>query len=54
MKTIKGLIAAGLAEIPTVKDAIRDPYRSFNPENPDGDPRIPPSGKTDYTKPEGS
>ena len=48
------IVAAGLAEIPTVKDAIRDPYRSFNPENPDGDPRIPPSGKTDYTKPEGS
>jgi len=48
------IVAAGLAEIPTVKDAIRDPYRSFNPENPDDDPRIPPSGKIDYTKPEGS
>ena len=48
------IIAAGLAEIPTVKDAIRDGYRAFNPENPDDDPRIPPSGKTDYTKPEGS
>ena len=48
------IIAAGLAEIPTVKDAIRDNFRSFNPENPDDDPRIPPSGKTDYTKPEGS
>ena len=48
------IVAAGLAEIPTVKDAIRDAYRSFNPENPDADPRIPPSGKTDYTKPAGS
>jgi lysophospholipase L1-like esterase len=48
------IVAAGLAEIPTIKDAIRDPYRSFNPESPDGDPKIPPSGKTDYTKPEGS
>ena len=48
------IVAAGLAEIPAVKDAIRDPYRSFNPENPDDDPRIPPSGNIDYTKPEGS
>lgn len=38
------IVAAGLAEIPTVKDAIRRAYRSFNPENPDADPRIPPSG----------
>ena len=48
------IVAAGLAGIPTVKDAIREDYRSFNPENPDDDPRIPPSGETDYTKPEGS
>ena len=48
------IVAAGLAEIPTVKDAIRAPYRSFNPEQPDADPQIPPSGKTDYTKPKGS
>ena len=48
------IVAAGLAEIPTVKDAIREQYRSFNPENPDDDPKIPPSGKVDYTKPEGS
>ena len=48
------IVAAGLAEIPTVKDAIRAPYRSFNPETPDADPKIPPSGKTDYTKPKGS
>ena len=48
------IVAAGLAEIPTVKDAIRAPYRSFNPENPDADPKIPPSGKTDYTNPKGS
>ena len=48
------IVAAGLAEIPTVKDAIREPYRSFNPESPDADPKIPPSGKTDFTKPEGS
>ena len=48
------IVAAGLAEIPTVKDAIRAPYRSFDPEHPDSDPKIPPSGKTDYTKPKGS
>ena len=48
------IVAAGLAGIPTVKDAIREPYRSFNPETPDADPKIPPSGKTDYTKPAGS
>ena len=48
------IVAAGLAAIPTVKDAIREPYRSFNPETPDTDPKIPPSGKTDYTKPAGS
>ena len=48
------IVAAGLAEIPTIKEAIREQYKSFNPENPDQDPKIPPSGKTDYTKPEGS
>jgi len=48
------IVAAGLAEIPVIKDAIREDYRSFNPEHPDDDPKIPPSGKTDYTKPEGS
>ena len=48
------IVAAELAGIPVVKDAIREGYRSFNPENPDADPKIPPSGKTDYTKPEGS
>jgi len=48
------IVAAGLAEIPTVKEAIREQYVSFNPESPDKDPKIPPSGKTDYTKPEGS
>ena len=48
------IVAAGLAAIPTVKDAIREPYRSFNPETPDADPKIPQSGKVDYTKPAGS
>ena len=48
------IVAAGLAEIPVVKDAIREAYRSFDPERPDANPNIPPSGKTDYTKPEGS
>ena len=48
------IVAAGLAAIPTVQDAIREPYRSFNPETPDADPKIPPSGKIDYTKPAGS
>ena len=48
------IVAAGLAEIPTIRDAIRDAYRTFDPENPDPEPQIPPSGKTDLTKPEGS
>ncbi|MBE6381869.1 MAG: rhamnogalacturonan acetylesterase [Lentisphaerae bacterium] len=48
------IVAAGLAEIPVVKDAIREAYRSFDPERPDANPNIPPSGKTDYTKPAGS
>ena len=47
------IVAAGLSRIPVVKDAIRDRYRSFDPEKPDADPKIPPSGKTDYTKPKG-
>ncbi len=48
------IVAAGLAKIPTVGDAIREPYRAFDPEKPDADPQIPPSGKTDLTRPEGS
>ena len=48
------IVAAGLAGIPSVGDAIRDEYRAFDPEKPDDDPQIPPSGETDYTKPEGS
>ena len=48
------IVAAGLAKIPVVGDAIRGPYRTFDPEKPDADPKIPPSGKTDYTKPAGS
>ena len=48
------IVAAGLAKIPTIKDAIRDAYRTFDPEHPDPEPQIPPSGKTDLTRPEGS
>jgi len=48
------IVAAGLAKIPVVGDAIREPYRTFDPEKPDADPKIPPSGRTDYTKPAGS
>ena len=48
------VVAAGLAQIPVIKDAIREEYRAFDPEKPDADPQIPPSGETDYTKPEGS
>ena len=48
------IVAAGLAKIPVIGEAVREKYREFDPENPDSDPKIPPSGKTDYTKPEGS
>ena len=48
------IVAAGLAKIPTIGDAIRDAYRTFDPEKPDPEPEIPPSGTTDLTKPEGS
>lgn len=48
------IVAAGLAGVPVIGDAVRDAYRSFDPENPDPEPSIPPSGKTDLTKPEGS
>ena len=48
------IVAAGLAKIPVVGEAVREQYRAFDPEKPDADPQIPPSGATDYTKPAGS
>ena len=48
------VVAAGLARIPVVGEAVRERYRDFDPEKPDADPQIPPSGGTDWTKPEGS
>lgn len=48
------IVAAGLAKIPVIGDAIRDEYREFDHTKPDAKPGIPPSGKVDYTKPEGS
>ena len=48
------IVAAGLAKIPVVGEAVRERYRAFDPEKPDADPQIPPSGGTDYTKPAGS
>ena len=48
------IVAAGLAKIPVVGEAVREKYRAFDPEKPDADPKIPPSGKTDWTKPAGS
>ena len=50
------IIAAGLAKIPVIKDAVREPYRSFDPENPDPESAvtIPPSGTYSKKKPEGS
>lgn len=47
-------IAAGLAKIPGVKEAIRAGYEEIDPLHPVADPKIPASGKVDYTKPEGS
>ena len=50
------IIAAGLAEIPVVGNAIREPYRAFDPENPDPEPAvfIPPSGDFNNVKPAGN
>ena len=50
------IIAAGLAKIPVIKDAVREQYRSFDPENPDPESAvaIPPSGTYSKKKPEGS
>ena len=49
------IVAAGLAEIPVVGDAIRDPYRAFDPEKPDPEDAvaIPPSGTFSNRKPAG-
>lgn len=48
------IVAAGLAKLPGIGEAIREEYREFDHTKPDPAPGIPPSGKTDYTKPEGS
>ena len=50
------IVAAGLAKIPVVGDAIREPYRSFDPEKPDSESAvaIPPSGTFNNKKPAGS
>ena len=50
------IIAAGLAKIPVVGEAIRDPYREFDPEKPDAEDAvaIPPSGTFNNKKPAGS
>ena len=48
------IVAAGLAKILVVGESVREKYRAFDPEKPDADPKIPPSGKTDRTKPAGS
>jgi lysophospholipase L1-like esterase len=50
------IVAAGLADIPVVGDAIREPYRAFDPEKPDPEPAvfIPPSGDFNNVKPAGN
>ena len=50
------IIAAGLVKIPVVGDAIREPYREFDPENPDPEPvvTIQPIGTFRNVKPAGS
>ena len=48
------IVASGLAKLPGIGAAIREEYRDFDHTKPDPRPGIPPSGKTDYTKPEGS
>lgn len=49
------IVAAGLADIPGVGDAIREPYRAFDPEKPDPESAvfIPPSGTFNNVKPAG-
>ena len=49
------IVAAGLADIPVVGDAIREPYRAFDPEHPDPEPAVflPPSGSFANQKPAG-
>ena len=50
------ILAAGLADIPVVGDAIREPYLAFDPEKPDSEPAvfIPPSGTFSNVKPAGN
>ena len=50
------IVAAGLADIPVVGDAIREPYRAFDPEKPDPESAvaIPPSGAFNNIKPAGN
>ena len=50
------IIAAGLADIPVAGDAIREPYRAFDPEKPDPEDAvaIPPSGTFSNRKPAGN
>ena len=50
------IVAAGLAKIPVVGDAIREPYRTFDPEKPDAEDAvaIPPSATFNNRKPAGS
>ena len=49
------IIAAGLADIPVAGDAIREPYRVFDPEHPDPESAVflPPSGSFANQKPAG-
>ena len=49
------IVAAGLADIPVVGDAIREPYRVFDPEHPDPESAVflPPSGSFANQKPAG-
>ena len=49
------IVAAGLAPLPEIGDAIREPYRVFDPENPDPEDAvaIPPSGTYSNVKPAG-
>ncbi|MBQ2625539.1 MAG: rhamnogalacturonan acetylesterase [Kiritimatiellae bacterium] len=50
------IIASGLSKIPVARDAIREPYRAFDPEKPDPESAvaIPPSGSYSNRKPAGS
>lgn len=47
-------VACGLADaVPGLRPFVREPYLGMNPDVPDANPDIPPTGAVDTTRPEG-